>query len=101
MEYEPCSSNRGVQDIPAFTVFQTPPDAAAMYQVLLSRGCTAMEEIRPEIMPGPMDRSFNPLNVADDQSSGGLSEFWARQQSGSSKEARNRMGRKTSISNRG
>jgi hypothetical protein len=27
MEYDPSPSKTGVHDVPAFTVFQTPPDA--------------------------------------------------------------------------
>ncbi len=41
-------------------VFQTPPEAAATYQVLGLTGSTAMSFTRPDINAGPIPRSFNP-----------------------------------------
>ncbi len=38
MEYEPSPSKIGVQVVPALSVFQTPPEAAATYQAGLVRG---------------------------------------------------------------
>src|SRR5262249_12084000 len=56
MEYEPWPSKTGRQVVPAFSVSQTPPDAAATNQREGRRGSTASEEMRPEYSPGPMER---------------------------------------------
>ena len=63
IEYTACLSNTGVQVVPEFTVFQTPPEPTATYQTLLFSGCTAISAIRPDINPGPIFRSFNPEKV--------------------------------------
>jgi hypothetical protein len=39
----------GVHVVPAFVVFHTPPDATATYHVRLSRGWTAISEMRPDV----------------------------------------------------
>src|SRR6185503_12410638 len=49
IEYDASLSNTGVQVVPAFVVFHTPPDATATYQMRLSRGWTAMSEMRPDV----------------------------------------------------
>ena len=49
--------------VPAFTVFQTPPEPTATYQVLGSVGSIAMSAIRPDMSAGPMARSFRPSNA--------------------------------------
>ncbi|MGA9925809.1 MAG: hypothetical protein WBQ29_20615 [Isosphaeraceae bacterium] len=40
--------------MPEFVVFQTPPEAAATYQVLCFTGSTAMSPTRPDIKAGPI-----------------------------------------------
>src|ERR1043166_1966497 len=60
IEYDAWASKTGVQVVPAFTVFHTPPECTATYQVLLSEGCTATSPIRPEGAAGPMFRSLSP-----------------------------------------
>ena len=59
--------------VPAFTVFQTPPEPTATYHVLGSVGSIAMSAMRPDMSAGPMARSFRPSNVlaAGDTSSFG------------------------------
>src|SRR5215475_5810486 len=52
-EYEPYESKIGRNDVPWFVVFHNPPDAAATYHTLLSRGSTAMSAIRPVVRLGP------------------------------------------------
>src|SRR5262245_30204084 len=59
----PCSSKMGVNDVPAFVVFHTPPYAVATYHVLLSRGCTAKSVMRPDVFAGPIDRNLRPEYV--------------------------------------
>ena len=56
-------SKSGVQVVPAFTVFHTPPEPTATYQVLGSVGSIAMSAMRPDMSAGPMARSFRPSNV--------------------------------------
>ena len=53
-------SKSGVQVVPEFAVFQTPPEPTATYQVLGSRGSIAMSAMRPDMKAGPMPRSFRP-----------------------------------------
>ena len=60
IEYEGWSSNVGVHVIPAFDVFQTPPDPTATYQVAGSSGWTAMSAMRPPMSAGPIPRSARP-----------------------------------------
>ena len=62
IEYDASLSKIGVQVVPAFVVFHTPPDATATYHVRLSRGWIAMSDTRPDVTAGPMDRKRNPLN---------------------------------------
>src|SRR5438128_1457097 len=62
IEYDACASNTGVQVVPAFTVFQTPAEWTATYQVLLSRGWIATSPIRPDGAAGPRFRSRSPAN---------------------------------------
>src|SRR5512139_2017894 len=63
MEYDAWESNSGFHVVPAFCVFQTPPEPTATYQVLALRGSTAMSAMRPDISAGPMLRSFRPSSV--------------------------------------
>src|SRR5688572_15290815 len=63
-----------VQVVPALLVFQTPPEPAATYQVLRSRGCTAISEIRPLMRAGPMLRS---LSAAAALATAAVSAPWA------------------------
>src|SRR5262245_50881090 len=56
MEYDVWPSKTGFQVVPAFSVSQTPPDAAETKKREGRRGSTAMEEMRPEYRPGPMGR---------------------------------------------
>jgi len=58
--------------VPAFSVFQTPPDAAAMYQVLLSSGSTAISTMRPDMNAGPISRRLKS-EIVEEVSSGGPS----------------------------
>src|SRR5215470_6187873 len=60
IEYEPWLSNMGVNVVPPLTVFHTPPEATAMYQVARFCGWTAMSPMRPEARPGPRLRNFRP-----------------------------------------
>src|SRR5258708_5774202 len=53
----------GVNVVPAFVVFHTPPDAVAKYQTRVSLGSTARSTMRPEIMAGPIGRSSRPAKV--------------------------------------
>ena len=73
IEYEACSSKIGVHVVPAFSVFQTPPEPTARYQVLVSSGWTAMSAMRPPMRAGPMPRSFSPA-----RSSAVGGRAWAR-----------------------
>ncbi len=56
----PASSKIGFQVVPAFIVFQRPPEASPTYIVLWpgSSG-TAMAVMRPEELAGPMNRNLN------------------------------------------
>src|SRR5436309_13256559 len=63
IEKEPCPSKTGAQVVPALTVFQTPPEAAATYQVVGVRGSTATSTIRPPTTAGPMLRNSRPAKV--------------------------------------
>src|SRR5258708_33496415 len=53
----------GVNVVPAFVVFHTPPDAVARYHTRGSLGSTARSTMRPEIMAGPIGRSSRPAKV--------------------------------------
>src|ERR1041385_307066 len=64
IEYDACASNTGVQVVPAFTVFQTPPEWTATYQVLFSSGWIATSPIRPDGAAGPRFRSRSPAKSA-------------------------------------
>src|SRR5260221_13019477 len=50
----------GLKVVPALVVFQTPPEAVAMYHTRLSLGSTARSMMRPEIMAGPIWRNSRP-----------------------------------------
>src|ERR1044071_6215448 len=65
IEYEGCASNTGVHVVPALTVFQTPPEWTATYQVLLLESGTATSPILPEGAAGPMLRSRSPANTEE------------------------------------
>ena len=60
MEYDPWPSKTGVQVVPAFSVFHTPPEPTATYQVCRLRGWMAMSLMRPDMMAGPMLRKASP-----------------------------------------
>src|SRR6185369_1226526 len=49
--------------MPWVVVFQTPPAAAATYQVSGDLGSTATSTTRPEVTAGPMPRNARPANV--------------------------------------
>jgi hypothetical protein len=68
----PCSSKIGVNDVPAFVVFHTPPYADATYHTVLSRGSTARSTTRPDVTAGPMERNLSPPNVEADSLPSGL-----------------------------
>ena len=53
----------GVNVVPAFVVFHTPPEAVARYHTRVSLGSTARSTMRPEIMAGPIGRSSRPAKV--------------------------------------
>ena len=63
VEYETWSSKMGLNVVPAFVVFHTPPEAVARYHTRLSLGSTARSTMRPEIMAGPIWRSSRPAKV--------------------------------------
>src|SRR5215212_10027391 len=63
IENEPSPSKIGANVVPAFVVFQTPPDAAATYHVRESRGSTAMSMMRPDTRAGPIPRASSPEKV--------------------------------------
>src|SRR5512138_2167630 len=63
MEKEPSLSKRGVQVVPPFTVFHTPPEATATYQVSGCSGSTARSPMRPEVTAGPRLRQVSPSKV--------------------------------------
>ncbi len=75
IENEPWSSKTGVHDVPAFTVFQTPPTVATNH-VLACTGDTAMSMTRPEVTAGPIERNCRPLRV--DAVSPAAAAFWSR-----------------------
>ncbi len=50
----------GVQVVPAFSVFQTPPEPAATYQVWRFKGWMTISLIRPDMRAGPMLRKARP-----------------------------------------
>ncbi len=56
----PWSSKIGFQVVPAFVVFQRPPEASPTYIVLWPGASgTAMAVMRPEGLAGPMNRNLN------------------------------------------
>ncbi len=64
--------------MPPLTVFHTPPEAVAMYQVVDLVGSTAMSTMRPPTTAGPMLRSSSPAKVEDERPpffSSGLPSF--------------------------
>src|SRR5258708_27726579 len=67
IEYEPSVSKTGEKLVPAFSVFQTPPEAAARNQRCGLVGSTAMSTIRPDVRAGPIDRRARPDHVSLDQ----------------------------------
>jgi hypothetical protein len=66
MEYEPSPSKTGVQVVPAFSVFHTPPEATATKKRCRLPGVTANSTTRPELMAGPMLRNFRADSVDAD-----------------------------------
>ena len=70
-------SKTGVHVVPALVVFQTPPEAAARYQVSGRSGLTAISETRPDIVAGPMPRRVSPSNVEACSTPFPFSAFWA------------------------
>src|SRR5436190_345548 len=67
MEYEPSPSKTGEKLVPAFSVFQTPPEPTATNQRCAFVGSTAMSTIRPEVRAGPRDLMARPVQVSVDQ----------------------------------
>src|SRR6185436_11771780 len=53
----PPSSKIGVNVMPRFVVFHSPPKAAATYHVLGLLGSISMSATRPVTRPGPIDRT--------------------------------------------
>ena len=51
--------------IPAFSVFQTPPEPAAIYQTDGFLESTSISAIRPDIYAGPILRSFIAENNSE------------------------------------
>lgn len=49
--------------MPAFTVFQTPPEATATKYFDRSAGSTAKAITRPEVTAGPIERNLRPENT--------------------------------------
>src|SRR5687768_6972451 len=74
MEYDASLSKTGVQVVPAFTVFHTPPEAAPTKYFAGYFGSTAKPLTRPDVNAGPMDRKRNPLNVGVDIGSRGVGD---------------------------
>ena len=60
IEYTPWASKIGVHVVPAFSVFQTPPDPTATYHVARRFGCMTMSLMRPDMRAGPMLRNSRP-----------------------------------------
>jgi hypothetical protein len=56
IEYDFSLSKIGDQVVPAFVVFQRPPEAVPTYHVVLLRGSTAMSLMRPVKNAGPIER---------------------------------------------
>jgi hypothetical protein len=54
----------GVQTMPAFSVFQTPPEPAQTYQTLRFLGWMAISLIRPDMRDGPMFRKASPARTS-------------------------------------
>ena len=59
-----CSSNTGVQELPLFSVFQTPPEAEERYMMLGLSMTASMQVIRPLMPAGPIFRGFQFLNLS-------------------------------------
>src|SRR5439155_9425474 len=71
IEYDPSPSNTGVQVVPAFVVFHTPPDPAAAKYRDRSSGCTANPTTRPDVTAGPMSRGLRAAIGS------GFASFWS------------------------
>ena len=64
MLYDDSLSKIGSHVVPAFTVFQTPPEPTVAYMTLSSCGWIAISAIRPLFSAGPMARSERPDKLA-------------------------------------
>ena len=58
IENEPWLSKTGVNVVPLFTVFHTPPELTATNHSLWLSGLTAKSPIRPDRSAGPIERAF-------------------------------------------
>ena len=54
----------GLQVVPAFVVFHTPPEPTATYQVFSFSRSMAMSAILPDINAGPILLNLKPLRAA-------------------------------------
>ncbi len=63
IEKEDCASNKGLNVMPALSVFHTPPDATAMYHCDFLAGFTTISLILPETSAGPMLLNLSALKV--------------------------------------
>src|SRR5438132_5875887 len=61
---DPPLSNTGVNVVPRFVVFQSPPKAVATYHVLGDFGSMAMSCTRPVEIAGPMLRNSSPCKTS-------------------------------------
>ena len=74
IEYDASLSKTGVQVVPAFTVFQTPPLATPTKYFAGFFGSTAKPITRPEVNAGPIERKRRPLKVGVDIGSRGVGD---------------------------
>src|SRR5438309_226103 len=65
----------GVQVMPPFLVFQTPPPAVAMYETLALFGSAAMAVIRPDAGAGLATRPFVPASSS--KGAGPIGNHWS------------------------
>src|SRR5688572_23264711 len=70
------SSRIGVNVIPRFTVFHSPPKAEATYHTLGSLGSISRSAMRPVTRPGPSDRMVKPF-IMSAVSGPALARPWA------------------------
>ena len=77
IEYDGWPSKIGVQVVPPFSVFQTPPEPTVTYQTSRFCGWMAMSLMRPDMMAGPMLRNARPESAASVSALLGASAFRA------------------------